>query len=883
MHHYATGEAGHKYKNIRYQYDLISGKVNKVLYQQGKSDAYYHKYAYDAENKLTQVYTSRDEVYWEQEAAYSYYKHGPMARVELGKLAVQGIDYAYTLQGWLKGVNSTAILTSSGGYDMGGDGVGRTAKDVYSYSLNYFVGDYSAISTATPFAAISVTSTGLAALGDGLKTGRPLYNGNISSMLVNIPKLSTVPGGAGGGSSALLYGYAYDQLNRIVGMNAYSGINNATNSFNPVVMEAYKERVSYDANGNIKTYLRNGDVARLSMDNMTYDYKAGNNQLDKVVDAAADETTQYEKYKDIKQGQGNGNYIYDKIGNLISDISEGITNIEWTVYGKIAAITKSNGTSIQYNYDPSGNRISKTVIPSGGGAALTFYVRDASGNVMGVYEKAGTAALALTELHIYGSSRLGVYNIEPSSSLEVTMPYTHANNLLSVGNLVNFTRGNKFFELSNHLGNVLVTVSDKKIQIQNGATGNVGWYEADVVTATDYYPYGMNMPGRNYTASVTTKFRYGFNGKELDMEVVGTTTYDYGFRIYNPALGRFLSVDPLTKDYSFLTPYQFASNSPIGAIDLDGLEAIPINGPPYGFYREYQISLSTTYDSETYIKSPGGSQTLLLIEDAKGVKYWIIKQANLSFANGVIVPYSRFYYFDKSPSSEKGAYAGGKWIPYLIQDQINAAPDADGSTGLLITSSILAGVATIFVAPYAKAIVIDYITQAILGVDVPTPDDVLKKGGRKVGEKIIEERLENEVKEEVVEKIVEDELKKEIKEEVGDEITKNAAKTSTKLLGAAPANLTQKGLDHIIARHWFTSGAKGAGKFAQGTTGASLKEMIHTASTQGVFRANTADRAGTIAEYNFGRVIGTTSGGAPASNLRVVIGTNGNVITAFPY
>jgi hypothetical protein len=42
-------------------------------------------------------------------------------------------------------------------------------------------------------------------------------------------------------------------------------------------------------------------------------------------------------------------------------------------------------------------------------------------------------------------------------------------------------------------------------------------------------------------------------------------------------------------------------------------------------------------------------------------------------------------------------------------------------------------------------------------------------------------------------------------------------------------------------------------------------------------------RAGTIAEYNFGRVIGTTSSGAPASSLRVVIGTNGNVITAFPF
>ncbi|HTN08239.1 MAG TPA: RHS repeat-associated core domain-containing protein, partial [Flavipsychrobacter sp.] len=112
----------------------------------------------------------------------------------------------------------------------------------------------------------------------------------------------------------------------------------------------------------------------------------------------------------------------------------------------------------------------------------------------------------------------------------------------------------------------------------------------------------------------------------------------------------------------------------------------------------------------------------------------------------------------------------------------------------------------------------------------------------------------------------------------------NAAKGGSQLLlKPGAANLTQKGLDHIVARHWFTSGAKGAGKFAEGTTGAGLKSMINTTTTQGAFRANTMGRAGTIAEYNFGRVIGTTSSGAPASSLRVVIGTNGNVITAFPF
>lgn len=103
------------------------------------------------------------------------------------------------------------------------------------------------------------------------------------------------------------------------------------------------------------------------------------------------------------------------------------------------------------------------------------------------------------------------------------------------------------------------------------------------------------------------------------------------------------------------------------------------------------------------------------------------------------------------------------------------------------------------------------------------------------------------------------------------------------LLGAAPAKLTQQGLEHIVARHWATSGAKGSGKFLDGTTARGLKGMLETTTTQGLFRADTFGRAGTIAEYNFSRVIGTTSGGAPAVSLRAVIGPNGNIITAFPY
>ncbi len=78
----------------------------------------------------------------------------------------------------------------------------------------------------------------------------------------------------------------------------------------------------------------------------------------------------------------------------------------------------------------------------------------------------------------------------------------------------------------------------------------------------NYDPGGMLLVGRSWESG--SGYRYGFNGKEQDDDVSGNgNQYDYGFRIYNPRLGKFLSVDPLFKSYAELTPYQFASNRPI--------------------------------------------------------------------------------------------------------------------------------------------------------------------------------------------------------------------------------------------------------------------------------------------------------------------------------
>jgi RHS repeat-associated protein len=131
------------------------------------------------------------------------------------------------------------------------------------------------------------------------------------------------------------------------------------------------------------------------------------------------------------------------------------------------------------------------------------------------------------------------------------------------------TTGHKQYELDNQLGNVLETITDKRLQ--NGSPPN--YYTADAATAQDYYPFGMLMPGRQYTFGADSTYRYGFNGKENDNEVYGLGNWqDYGDRFYNPQIGRFPSVDPLFKNYPWYSSYQFAGNTPVQAVDIDGKE-----------------------------------------------------------------------------------------------------------------------------------------------------------------------------------------------------------------------------------------------------------------------------------------------------------------------
>ncbi|HMX05824.1 MAG TPA: hypothetical protein PKE14_14210, partial [Chitinophagales bacterium] len=85
-------QAEERFKKVQYTYDLVSGNVMLVAYQDNMADQMYHAYQYDADNRIYEVQSSRDGYIWEKEARYFYYRHGPLARVETGDLIVQGTD-----------------------------------------------------------------------------------------------------------------------------------------------------------------------------------------------------------------------------------------------------------------------------------------------------------------------------------------------------------------------------------------------------------------------------------------------------------------------------------------------------------------------------------------------------------------------------------------------------------------------------------------------------------------------------------------------------------------------------------------------------------------------------------------------------------------------
>jgi RHS repeat-associated protein len=256
-----------------------------------------------------------------------------------------------------------------------------------------------------------------------------------------------------------------------------------------------------------------------------------------------------------------------------------------------------------FSYDGLGNRMRKVqVARDASGNTLpmaqwdiTYYIRDAQGNHLTTIDRKfietdtyeATDRLSITETVMYGSDRLGTRTTNPDENLLAQQAFTHSGanefgeyqDLTPTGDLElndaptdlhNSYEGAKHYELKNHLGNVLATVSDKR-DVEVDASYNVESYTAKVSNVSFYYPFGSLMPE---ISDFGGGHRFGFQGQQKDNEVrnVNGGHITFKYRPYNPDLGRFWSVDPLTRKYPFYSPFAFSGNRVIDAIELEGLE-----------------------------------------------------------------------------------------------------------------------------------------------------------------------------------------------------------------------------------------------------------------------------------------------------------------------
>jgi len=574
-----AGIVGQRYKRLDYKYDFVSGEINELDYQSGQLDQYHQKYSFDADFRITNVSTSRDSILWDNDAHYFYYPHFHLARVEVGDQQVQGMDYVYTLQGQIKAMNSDILSPNN---DIGSDGLQIEsnlnkgfAKDAAGYSIDYFTGDYDPINK-TKWNNIQTRFESVKYGSSLMNSCHNLFNGNISAMITTISKPVKYSNDTSIHINPLPQGtsYVYDQLNRIVRMRAYQnlGTNNTWGSM--TYSGLYFDSLAYDANGNILFQQRNDSIGGI-MSILNYHYNNNNgtgptlqNRLYHVNNAAStpnpldikDEGAFNSASATINQ---KNNYRYTAMGELAKDTAGGIDTIIWNDYRKPWKIKKYNGDSIIFYYDASLNRIRKEYKPTSGYPVNTFYVHDGGGNIIAIYMETMTnnsVSYILKERDIYGANRIGVDN----TPVQLISP-------VPIAQVDSFARylGDKQYEIYNHLKNVIAVVSDRKIQRLNNKDSLV--YEPDIISSNDYYPFGMLEPGRNFSSS---NYRYAFNGKEKDDETYGEgDEYDYGNRLFDPRVGRFFSEDRVQRSFPELSTYQFASNNPIFAIDLDGKEA----------------------------------------------------------------------------------------------------------------------------------------------------------------------------------------------------------------------------------------------------------------------------------------------------------------------
>ncbi len=525
-------------KRIRYDFDELSGQMLSIQYQPGKSDQLLYSFHYDENKRLKVVKSSTSnlisESLYDTEARYDYYLHGPLARMELGNDHIQGVDYAYTIHGWLKGINSYSAEKER---DMGKDGnrvgewrYGLFSEDAFGELVNYFEGDYSPIGSS----ATSFFPERLGVLQSDFS--RSLYCGTIQSTITTSAQTAV------GTQSTLAQAYSYDQAKRL---RVAKSMSTSGGVLDGAFSNAYAMTLDYDLNANIQRLTRSGADGAL-FDDVQYHYNSANgvNRLDYVSDAVAGYTTSQAELRN----QSANNYGYDPIGRMTSMRTEGLGRIRYNDASRVVKVEKeTSADSVVYYYDAFGKRFAKSYR-----GQVEWSVNGPDGNSVALYT-IRDRSIRWTESPIYAGKRIGVFAPNISDSAR------------ELRNDVVF-RGKKCYELSNHIGDVLAVVSDKKSALRGSSVSR-----AEVRSTRNYFPFGYPMP---QTLQGDSSYRYGFQGMESDDAFLSPETeYTTELRQYDPRLCRWMSTDPMAGSLAGVSPYQAYDNNPLLLKDPRGAQS----------------------------------------------------------------------------------------------------------------------------------------------------------------------------------------------------------------------------------------------------------------------------------------------------------------------
>jgi RHS repeat-associated protein len=344
-----------------------------------------------------------------------------------------------------------------------------------------------------------------------------VYNDELDS-LSTVPQfngnISAVKWRNGQTKGEQAYVYKYDGFDRLVA--AQYRVNGAKD-------RAFDESgITYDPNGNLRRISRYSFISSRPtlVDSLTYRYTG--NQVRAIHDSAL-------RNKGFRDADIQGDaYDYDSNGNMVVDRNKGV-HIHYNALNRIDEITHVSGESMRFGFDADGLKRFREVLGSDGRrVGLLDYVGDC------VLQDENPRLVRHDEGQLIRDSEESGWRFQ--------------------------------YFLTDHLGNVRVAFEPSNRPDTKPA----------IVYAADYYPSGLRLDHGGSDGSGEAPIKRLFAGKELE-EALELQWYDFGARMLDPSMGRWVAQDSEAERYPGVSPYSYVWNNPIRYVDPDGRQGQDVN------------------------------------------------------------------------------------------------------------------------------------------------------------------------------------------------------------------------------------------------------------------------------------------------------------------